>query len=70
MLFTIDEAAQQWRLKPRTVRRWIFLRKVDYVKVGGRVRISEAEILRVIEEGTVRRFRERLPFEEQSAVDA
>jgi excisionase family DNA binding protein len=55
-LQTIDEAAQRLRLKPQTVRRWVFLRKVDYVKVGGAVRIPKSEIERVISEGTVQRI--------------
>jgi excisionase family DNA binding protein len=55
-LRTIDEAAQRLRLKPRTVRRWIFLRKLSYVKVGASVRIPEAEIRRIIKEGTVLRL--------------
>jgi len=55
-LRTIDEAAQRLRLKPKTVRRWVFLRKVSYVKVGASVRIPEAEIRRIIEEGTVLRL--------------
>lgn len=64
-LRTIDEAAQRLRLKPRTVRRWVFLRKLDYVKVGGSVRIPESEIERVIEEGTVHRLPQEFPFEQQ-----
>ena len=64
-LRTIDEAAQRLRLKPRTVRRWVFLRKLDYVKVGGSVRISESEIERVIAEGTVPRLSQDSPFEQR-----
>jgi len=64
-LFLIGEAAEMWRMKPRTVRRWIFLRKVTYCKIGGRVRIPESEILRVVSEGTVPRLAEQFPFEER-----
>jgi excisionase family DNA binding protein len=59
-LRTIDEAAQRLRLKPRTVRRWIFLRKLSYVKVGASVRIPEAEIRRIIKEGTVLRLPQKM----------
>lgn len=69
-LFLIAEAAELWRLKPRTVRRWVFLRKVTYCKVGGRVRIPESEIVRVVEEGTVHRLAEGFPFEEQLGTTA
>jgi excisionase family DNA binding protein len=64
-LQTIDETAQRLRLKPRTVRRWVFLRKVGYVKVGGAVRIPESEIERVISEGTVQRVSKELQFVER-----
>lgn len=63
-LFTIPEAAEAWRLKPRTVQKWVFLRRVTYCRVGGRVRIPESEILRVVAEGTVHRLAEGFPFEE------
>jgi len=63
-LRTIDEVGTRFRLKPRTIRRWIFLRKIEYVKVGASVRIPESEITRIIEEGRVRRLPERFPFEE------
>jgi excisionase family DNA binding protein len=64
-LQTIDEVAKRLRLKAPTVRRWVFLRKLDYVKVGGLVRIPESEIERVIQEGTVHRLTRELSFEQQ-----
>jgi excisionase family DNA binding protein len=57
-LRTIDEAAQRLRLKSRTVRRWVFLRKINYVKVVSSVRIPESEICRIIDEGTILRISE------------
>jgi len=51
-LLTIPEAALRWRVKERTVRRWLRLRKVTFVKIGSLVRIPEREIDRVICEGT------------------
>ena len=51
-LLTIPEASLRWRVKERTVRRWLRLRKVTFVKVGSLVRIPEGEIDRVIHEGT------------------
>jgi len=68
-LFTIDEAAQMWRLKPRTIRKWVFQRRVTYCRVGGRVRIPESEIVRVVEEGTVHRLAEGFPFEATAVND-
>jgi len=64
-LQTIDEVAKRLRLKTPTVRRWVFLRKLDYVKVGGLVRIPESEIERVIQEGTVHRLPREFSFEQQ-----
>lgn len=55
-LHTVPEAAERLALKERTVRRWILLRKIDYIKVGGAVRIPASEIKRIIQEGRVRRM--------------
>ncbi len=63
-LRTIDETAQRLRLKPKTVRRWVFLRKVSYVKVGASVRIPEAEIRRIIE------GRNRAPASAEDSIDS
>jgi len=53
-LLTVGEAAQRLRLKEKTLRRWIALRKIEFVRAGGRaVRIPSAEIDRVIERGRV-----------------
>lgn len=55
-LHTVPEAAERLALKERTVRRWILLRKIDYIKIGGAVRIPELEIKRIIQEGRIRRI--------------
>ena len=57
-LLTIAEAAERLRVRARTVRRWVSLRKIEYVKAGKSVRISEEEIGRIVREGTVRRERD------------
>lgn len=54
-LLTIPESARRLGVKDRTVRRWVSIRKITYVKVGAAVRISESEINRFIREGTVHR---------------
>jgi excisionase family DNA binding protein len=50
---TVKQAAEQWNVKERTVRDWVYLRKITFVKVGGCVRIPQSEIDRVIAEGTI-----------------
>ncbi len=56
-LLTVPEAARLLGVKERTVRRWVLLRRITYVKIGAAVRIPESEIARIIEEGT----RPRIP---------
>ena len=56
MLHTVPETAGRLGVKERTVRRWILLRKIEYIKIGAAVRIPESEINRVIQEGRVRRI--------------
>ena len=62
-LLPIPEAAERLGLKKRTMQRWVFLRRVTYIKVGGVVRIPETEIDRIIREGTMPRvdIRDWLP---------
>ena len=68
-LLEIPKAAERLGLKARTIRRWVFLRKITYVKVGGAVRIPESEVARVIKEGTVLRLARRdwLPTKDSPA---
>lgn len=56
VLQSVSEVARQLGLKEGTIRRWILLRKIDYIKVGGAVRIHASEIERIIQEGRVRRI--------------
>jgi excisionase family DNA binding protein len=56
-LLTIREAAQRLGLREKTLRRWVALRKIEYIKAGARaVRISSSEIDRIIEVGRVPRL--------------
>ena len=52
-LLTIPEASQRLGLKPATIRFWIWTRKIEFVKVGAAVRISEATIREIVDRGTV-----------------
>lgn len=54
-LLRVPEAAHRLGVREKTIRRWIFLRKLTYLKVGRAVRISERQIERIIQRGTVRR---------------
>jgi excisionase family DNA binding protein len=51
---TIAEAARELGLSPNTIRAWVRLRKITYIRVGRSVRIPTAEIDRLLEEGLVR----------------
>ena len=56
-LLNVRQVAIQLGLKDRTIRQWIALRKIEYVKAGTAVRIRQAEIDRIIRSGTVLRHR-------------
>ena len=48
-LLTVPEAADRLRLQPSTVRKWLFERRLAYVRVGRRaVRIREGDIEKLI----------------------
>jgi excisionase family DNA binding protein len=52
-LLTIEEASKRLGLKPSTLRFWVWQRKIECVKIGRAVRISERTIRELIERGTV-----------------
>ena len=41
---TIDECAEHFRARPKTVRKWLYERKLRYYKVGGLVRIHVSDV--------------------------
>ena|SRR6185295_11594278 len=50
-LLTVPEAADRLRLQPSTVRKWLFERRLPYVRVGRRaVRIREIDIEKLLRE--------------------
>lgn len=50
-LLTVPEAADRLRLQPCTVRKWIFERRLAYVRVGRRaVRIRESDLEKLTHE--------------------
>lgn len=51
-LLSIPEAAEYLGLKASTVRQWVWLRKIDCVRVGRSVRIAQDVLDRLIESGT------------------
>jgi excisionase family DNA binding protein len=54
-LLNVHQAAARLGLKEKTIRQWIALRKIEYVKAGAAVRIRQSEIDRIIRAGTVDR---------------
>jgi excisionase family DNA binding protein len=52
-LLSIREVAAALRLKPRTIEEWVAQRKIETIRPGnGRVWIREAEVDRILKEGT------------------
>jgi excisionase family DNA binding protein len=39
-LMTIDETADFLKLKPKTIKNWVGLRKIPYIKLGGAIRFD------------------------------
>jgi excisionase family DNA binding protein len=51
-LLTIDEVADALRIRPRTVRKWLYLGKLQAVKIGRSVRVRQSTVEALIREGT------------------
>lgn len=54
-LLNVHQAAEQLGLRDKTIRNWIALRRIEFVKVGAAVRIRQSEIDRIVRSGTVPR---------------
>lgn len=54
-LITVKDAANELGLSPRTVRDWVQSRRIEFVRVGGAVRIRPETIDNLIRVGTVPR---------------
>jgi len=52
-LRTVEQAAADLCVSPHTIRAWIARRKVGCVRLGRAIRISAAEIERLVERGTI-----------------
>ena len=52
-LLTVEEVAERMRTKPRFIRRLIAERRIEYVKLGRHVRISEPVLAAFIAAGRV-----------------
>ncbi len=53
-LLTVEAAAERLSTKPRFVRRLIAERRIEFVKIGRHVRISESALAEFIDSGRVR----------------
>ena len=51
VLFNIKEAASKLKVSPLTLRAWIYEGKLESVKLGRRVLLTEQELQRFIERG-------------------
>ena len=52
-LWTIEQAANELNLSKHTIRAWVARRKIGYVRLGRAIRISPAEIQRLLDAGHV-----------------
>jgi excisionase family DNA binding protein len=54
VLLTVDQAAERINTAPRFIRRLIAERRIEFVKLGRHVRISETALAEFIDAGRVR----------------
>ena len=52
-LVRVPEAADRLGLKEKTLRFWIWAGKIEFVKVGGAIRLRQSTIEKIIERGLV-----------------
>ena len=66
ILLDISDAAEKLGLTESTLRSWVFLKRIETVKLGRRRKIPLSEIHRLIEEGRQPR-RKELEFDNNSS---
>jgi excisionase family DNA binding protein len=49
-LLTVAEAAQLLALRPCTIRKWLYERRLPYVRLGRAVRLRKVDIERMVQE--------------------
>lgn len=54
-LLSVSQAAERLGLKQSTIRAWLMARRIEFVRLGRSVKIPEAEVNRLISQGTVPR---------------
>jgi excisionase family DNA binding protein len=54
-LLSVSQAAERLGLKQSTIRAWLMARRIEFVRLGRSVRIPQAEVNRLISQGTVPR---------------
>lgn len=47
-LLTVVEGAAYLRLKPSTIRAWLLKRKIDFIKMGGKVLLRRSDLDKLI----------------------
>ena len=58
-MLTPPQAAEALGVSIHTVRFWIYRRKIDFVKIGRSVRVSEATVQKIIDRGTMPALEDR-----------
>jgi excisionase family DNA binding protein len=51
-LLSLPQAAEELGTTVNTIRAWIYRRKIDFVKIGRSVRVSEETVQRIIDRGS------------------
>ena len=57
-LLGLKEAAEMLGLKPNTLRKWVYLGSIEYCKVGGMVKFTEAQIMACIKTYSSKKYKQ------------
>ena len=50
-LYSVPVAATELGIRPATLRSWIADQRIEIIRIGRLIKVSEAEILRIISDG-------------------
>jgi excisionase family DNA binding protein len=58
-LMRVGEFAEAVGLSPKTIRQWVWMRRVSYVRVGRAIRFKPETVTEILDRGTVPALKQR-----------
>jgi len=58
ILYTVDEAAEILKIRPKTLSHFIYTRQIEHIKVGGKVRLTPEALQTYLNKRTIKVYKD------------